>query len=576
MVLLDLELQLADIAADDPVTDVFILPVLHVVVAQILAVELDGAFAVNDLPQLLLVGHRNGGQTGPIMHLVQILERLLGLVGLVVGLGQVEVGLRQTEQREFEPDARTGIVVELRRSGTPLARAQHIGEGALLGGIGHLTAPALSRPVRVARVVEGIEPDEDVVGLGTGLDALDVGHPLVGRMAAAVGQFGPVGELRTVFLVVEFEEVGHQTAHVRVVTVVAPVGRIVVVVEDRAAGPRPLIGFVALVGQQHLAVGRCGGSRCVIGEGIGVGHTVTGATRIDQGIVVGGRPGQDSFVGRDGILPALGRLVAEADQIVVRTADIGRSGVEERAGGEEQRPSLDGQHGAAGHTALIGRIPIPLGKSVIGRLAQFEDVVEHLAQRRTTHRDTGIRRRRERIADDRHTAIAVEHAHVAIGDQRYGFGLDVILLLLGHVGHLVDILIHRPAVADVGPVVAEMVGSGIGVVDTVDAQTGVGDGIGSMPRISARDLAADGAERSVADAPATRKTVDQGFAITGHQGTFRILGRAVDLVQVDGSGRVGHLQEGILTAGQPQRHGYEQSYECFFHLIPVLSIRKSD
>ena len=245
--------------------------------------------------------------------------------------------------------------------------------------------------------------------------------------------------------------------------------------------------------------------------------------------------------------------------------DIRRRGIEERTGGEEQRPGFDGQYGAARHAALVGSAPVAFGQPVIGFLAQFEDIIERLGERRTAHRDFGIGRRGERLADDGQTAVAVEHAHVAIGYQRQSLGLDVVLLLGSHVGHPVDILVHGPAMTDVGPVVAEVVRPSIGTVGSVDIQTGIDNHVGPVPGVSARDLAADGSERTVAYAPSARQTVEQNLAVTGHQGTFRILGRPVNFVQIDGSGRVGHLQEGILTAGHPQRHGHEQCYECFFH-----------
>lgn len=62
------------------------------------------------------------------MHLVQILERLGGNALLIIGFGKVEVSFCQAEERELEPDARSGLIVKFDRRGAPLTASMAAGK----------------------------------------------------------------------------------------------------------------------------------------------------------------------------------------------------------------------------------------------------------------------------------------------------------------------------------------------------------------------------------------------------------------------------------------------------------------
>ena len=102
MALLDLELQLVHVATDDTVTDILVLPVLDIIIPVVLAVQLDGTLPADNLAQGILVGLGDLRQARPVMHLVQILERLGGNALLIIGFGKVEVSFCQAE-RAFRP-----------------------------------------------------------------------------------------------------------------------------------------------------------------------------------------------------------------------------------------------------------------------------------------------------------------------------------------------------------------------------------------------------------------------------------------------------------------------------------------
>lgn len=112
------------------------------------------------------------------MHLVQILERLGGNALLIIGFGKVEVSFCQAEERELEPDARSSLIVKFDRRGAPLPGLDGGREIGLLAGIRHLTAPVVGRPARMARVIEGVEAYEHIIGLGARLDVPDILNPL--------------------------------------------------------------------------------------------------------------------------------------------------------------------------------------------------------------------------------------------------------------------------------------------------------------------------------------------------------------------------------------------------------------
>ena len=117
MVLFDFELEFAHIAAEG-----LVFPVLDIVITVVLAVKFDGAFAVDNLAEFRLVRLRYFRQAGAVVHFVQVFECFDRVAFFVIGLGQIEVCLGQAEEREFEPDARSGFVVELDRRSAALTR----------------------------------------------------------------------------------------------------------------------------------------------------------------------------------------------------------------------------------------------------------------------------------------------------------------------------------------------------------------------------------------------------------------------------------------------------------------------
>lgn len=128
MALLDLELQLVHVATDDTVTDILVLPVLDIIIPVVLAVQLDGTLPADNLAQGILVGLGDLRQACPVMHLVQILERLGGNALLIIGFGKVEVSFCQAEERELEPDARSSLIVKFDRRGAPLPASMAAGK----------------------------------------------------------------------------------------------------------------------------------------------------------------------------------------------------------------------------------------------------------------------------------------------------------------------------------------------------------------------------------------------------------------------------------------------------------------
>ena len=160
----------------------------------------------------------------------------------------------------------------------------------------------------MARVIEGVEAYEHIIGLGARLDVPDILNPLRSIPRSGFVHTRPVREFRSVGFVIELQKVGQYTAHIGIPTVVRPNRRVVIVVEDGASGPRPLTGLVAFVGQQHLPVGRRRSCRSIVFEGLGVRVALTGTAGIEQGVVIGGSPGQHGLVGLDGILPTVVRL----------------------------------------------------------------------------------------------------------------------------------------------------------------------------------------------------------------------------------------------------------------------------
>ena len=104
-------------------------------------------------------------------------------------------------------------------------------------------------------------------------------------------------------------------------------------------------------------------------------------------------PIQHILVGPDGRIPTFRIGRAEAYQVVMGALDIRRRGIEERTGGEEQRPGFAGQYGASRHAALVGSAPVAFGQPVLGFLGQFGGIIERLGERRQPPSDFEIYRR---------------------------------------------------------------------------------------------------------------------------------------------------------------------------------------
>ena len=155
------------VATDDTVTDILVLPVLDIIIPVVLAVQLDGT-----LRRIIL---RRASWSvsvtfaGPPGYAPCSDSRALGGNALlIIGFGKVEVSFCQAEERELEPDARSGLIVKFDRRGAPLPGLDGGREIGLLAGIRHLTAPVVGRPARMARVIEGVEATNILSALARG------------------------------------------------------------------------------------------------------------------------------------------------------------------------------------------------------------------------------------------------------------------------------------------------------------------------------------------------------------------------------------------------------------------------
>ena len=392
------------------------------------------------LPQPHPVGLRFIGNAPAPADVVQVAQRHGRVALLVVGLGDIEVKLRHAVDREFEPFARTGFIPEFDVLGT-----------AVLPLVFEL--PVLVQiPTAVAGIVLGV----DAVEIERRLRA---GFQLFGLVAVFAGRAPVVHArprlIRTVGLAVLAELTVAGAAVLP--QVVAGVGRHegVVLVDTVVVGLALL-----LVGQQHLAVRRRTNGRAVILDGV---------ARVDQLEAVGLAPVDHLLIGQARRFPALGIVAPEPDHLIVRGVGhlhVGSVGIEEGTGGVHQRFGLDGQRHALVHA------PQPVGRPAHafecrgGRVAQPDDEVKGLLHGGAgAHVDRG-----ERRFDQRHAAVALEHLHVAESHQHLHFGLDDGFVAVGHVGDLVDVLVHEPRLADVGVVVGEIVVGITGAVILVVGQ----------------------------------------------------------------------------------------------------------
>ena len=211
--------------------------------------------------------------------------------------------------------------------------------------------------------------------------------------------------------------IGENAAAVGIVTVVGLICRAVHEVHEGI----PAAGVVELERKYDLGIGGHRSGAGVILECVGVGLTCSRAAGVEQLNAVCRSPVEHSLVGVDCGLPAFLVCVAPADEIVVLSViDIRGGAVEQGTCCELQCAGLDGERCALGHAAGICRIPLG-GEHSRGLVAEVGNELDHFLYGSTWCGEVVVGH--EGLAHQRHAAVAVEHAHVAVCNERLALGL---------------------------------------------------------------------------------------------------------------------------------------------------------